>query len=416
MVAIQAFRLVVGHGGHTPRSRPIAGAASRRRSARRSWEAAHLLRLVGRCRQDLRDARCRKAPEGERAGRGRRCRRDARARRDCLAAAGARRAAAGTAHLAWPYAARIRSRRSACAQARADPCRRARTQQRRGVAPPEALAGCRRTARCRHRCLHHAQRTAPRKPERRGRRHHRHPRSRDAARHFFRLGFRSRARRYAGRRADRAAQGRQGLFARTGGARGTQLLSQRQPDGVARTRVASHCRPRRGRRAGLPGQRSDFAGLEDRGRVALLDRPARRRRPCRAQRRAPLAAARRGLARGLCRNAGAAAALEYAARAHSSNGQAGRGARRDHGGAFGAGRAGRARGARTASQPFEGGDGPQRAARALAVLAARGARSPTRAVGARVRSDRGGRKPEERGRRIEGRRPCRCFGPRNQPE
>ena len=43
-----------------------------------------------------------------------------------------------------------------------------------GLAPPQALAGRRGTARRRHRRLHHAQRPAPREPERRGRRHHRH--------------------------------------------------------------------------------------------------------------------------------------------------------------------------------------------------------------------------------------------------
>ena len=82
-------------------------------------------------------------------------------------------AAPGASSTAASTLERVRPRRRARAQPRADPGRRARAHQRARLAPPEALAGRRRAARRRHRRLHDAQRPAPREPERRRRRHHR---------------------------------------------------------------------------------------------------------------------------------------------------------------------------------------------------------------------------------------------------
>ncbi len=240
-------------------------------------------------------------------------------------------AAAGADRVPRHASGRVRPRRRAGAQAGADPGRRTRALQRRRLAPPQALAGRGGAAGRRHRRLHHAQRAAPGEPERRGRRHHRHRRARDGARHVLRPGRRGRAGRHAGRRAARAPDGRQGLPAGAGRARGAELLPQGQPDGPARAGAAPHRRPRRRRRAGLPHRPLDRSGLEDRGRTAVLHRPARGRRARGAQRGAAGPAAGGDLACGLCRDAGAAAPRPRPARRHPADRQAGAGAGRQHG-------------------------------------------------------------------------------------
>ena len=80
----------------------------------------------------------------------------------------------------------------------------------------------------------------------------------------------------------------------------------------------------------------DRARLEDRGGAPVLHRPERRRRARRARARRCSPQQLGGLvARGLRRDAGAAAAAEGAARAHPARAQARRGARRDDGDAAG---------------------------------------------------------------------------------
>ncbi len=75
--------------------------------------------------------------------------------------------------------------------------------------------------------------------------------------------------------------------------------------------------------------RSIEPGVEDRGGAALLRRPGRERRAHRPRRGAAAAAARGLVARGLRRDAGAAAPAQGAARAHPARREARRGAGRD---------------------------------------------------------------------------------------
>ena len=82
-------------------------------------------------------------------------------------------------------------------------------------ASSQALAGRGGTARRRHRRLVDDERAAPGEPERHRWRHHRHPRVGDRARPALRRGRRGRGGRPAARRAAGAAEGRQGLPARS---------------------------------------------------------------------------------------------------------------------------------------------------------------------------------------------------------
>ncbi len=118
--------------------------------------------------------------------------------------AGHRDPAARRNRVPGPHAHRVRSRRGAQAPSGADPGRRARAHQRRGIAPSEALAGHRRAAGGRHRRLHDAQRPASRKPERRRRRHHRHHGLGNRSGHVLRQCRRSDAGRHSRRRPARA--------------------------------------------------------------------------------------------------------------------------------------------------------------------------------------------------------------------
>ncbi len=120
-----------------------------------------------------------------------------------------------------------------------------------GQPPPQALAGRRGAARRRHRRLHHAQRPARREPERRRRQLHPRPRARDGARLDLRRR-RDRDRRPAARRADRAAEGGQGLCPRRGDARARPFLLQGQPVGAARDGAAAGGAERRSRHARPP--------------------------------------------------------------------------------------------------------------------------------------------------------------------
>ncbi len=274
---------------------------------------------------------------------------------------------------------RVRSRRRAQAPPGADPGRRARAHQRRGIAPPEALAGHRRAAGERHRRLHDAQRPASRKPERRRRRHHRHHGLGNGSRHVLRQCRRGDAGRHSRRRSARAPPGRQGLPSRADRARGAQLLPQGQPDGAARARAAPHRGSRRGRRPGLSLGQGDRPRLEDRSVAPLLRRSARRKRLPRAERGAARDAARRRMDRRLRRDAGTAAAARRRARAHPAHGQARARARREDGDPGGRGSRGARRRLRAHAQLLEGHRRPRRRPSAVAVdadaAAARGRRS-----------------------------------------
>lgn len=131
--------------------------------------------------------------------------------------------------------------------------------QRAGQPARAALAGHRRTARCRYRCLHHGQHPAPGKPQRHRAAHHRRARVRNRARCGVRPPARHRAGGPAAARTDRAPAAGQGVSARAGDAGLAGVLFAFQPHRAARVGDADRGRPRRQRPARHPG-RTRFAG------------------------------------------------------------------------------------------------------------------------------------------------------------
>ena len=224
----------------------------------------------------------------------------------------------------------IRPRCRAGAPSAPDPGGRTGPFERVRLAPSEALAGRRGTARRRHRRIYHRERAAPGKPERRRRRHYRHPRRRDGARYGVRRRRRGRAGRYSRRRTAGPAQERQGVPGAAGRTRVEEFFPQGQPDRPARTGLAPHRRPHRGRRARLSRRAVDRHHLEDRRRAAGLRRPAARLRPCGAQHGPPGRPAGHQLARHLRRDARAAAPAGRAARTDPGHPETGPGPGRDH--------------------------------------------------------------------------------------
>ena len=283
----------------TTRPDPDALLARDRRAKKRAPRAARLQdllrRLAGR-RQDLRDARPRRAPLREQGvdvvigvvethGRS----------ETAALLAGLELLPRKRRRLSRPRAAGVRSRRRARAQAGAAAGRRARAHQRARLAPSEALAGRRGAARRRHRRLHDGQRPAPREPERRRRRHHRRARARDACPTASSIAptrscwstCRPTSCCSGCRRARSTCPSRPS-------ARAQQLLPQGQPDRAARARAAPHRRARRRRRCSDYRARHSRSARVWKTREALLVcvGPAPRRRSGGARGRAPGRAAR----------------------------------------------------------------------------------------------------------------------------
>ena len=202
-----------------------------------------------------------------------------------------------------PATVGIRPRCRPGATAGPAPGGRAGPLQRRGLPPPQALAGRGGTARRRHRRLYDLECPAPGEPERHRRADHGGAGVGDGAGPGLRWGRRGGPGGPAPGRAAATPQGGQGLSPRSGGAGGAGVLPPGQPVGAAGAGPAAHRRPGGRPDARLPGGSVHQPGLAGQGAVDGVRRPGSGCGSAGAQRRPPGGQPARGLAGGLCGDA-----------------------------------------------------------------------------------------------------------------